>query len=262
MKTKDMTEIACNKCGELLPATEFRLRKRISDRGYEYETREQPCRACRNRSQRKNTVYVRACAFCNTEIITTKPNKLYCCVECQKRAHYLRTYVRVPRQLKMPLRVFVCAKCGSTDGRYGNSSYCKECDKASVKEYREKRKEADPEWHAKERERLRVYSLDNPHVRTRREKRDGDTLRKKDWEAILDTWGYRCAYCDSEGDMQKDHIIPYSKGGVMSVENIIPACPSCNSAKSNIPLSKFVNPDRLIFIYHMVDDQLYNQHPW
>lgn len=52
------------------------------------------------------------------------------------------------------------------------------------------------------------------------------------WLAILERFGWRCAYCGA-GDvpLQKDHRVPFSKGGVTDETNIVPACQPCNYRK-------------------------------
>ena len=63
------------------------------------------------------------------------------------------------------------------------------------------------------------------------------TLTVKQWQRILLKGGNQCTYCDREfSDKLKavqDHFIPLSKGGAYTKENIVPACQSCNSRKSN-----------------------------
>jgi hypothetical protein len=45
---------------------------------------------------------------------------------------------------------------------------------------------------------------------------------------------YVCAYCGYKTDKPEcDHIIPMSKGGDSSYENLITSCKKCNRAKSN-----------------------------
>lgn len=42
-----------------------------------------------------------------------------------------------------------------------------------------------------------------------------------------------CAYCGSANDLSWDHIIPMSKGGPDTADNLILCCKSCNSSKGN-----------------------------
>lgn len=55
----------------------------------------------------------------------------------------------------------------------------------------------------------------------------------QDWQDALDYFGHTCAYCGSTGQLTVDHIIPISRFGANKRYNIIPACPHCNSSKSD-----------------------------
>lgn len=69
------------------------------------------------------------------------------------------------------------------------------------------------------------------HVaRQAREKNIINTLTAQEWLDILEKHNYRCAYCDVEFNCEllpeKDHIIPISKVGHNTKENVVPACRS------------------------------------
>lgn len=55
--------------------------------------------------------------------------------------------------------------------------------------------------------------------------------------------GFTCAYCGSQKDLTFDHVLPRSRGGQTSWENIVTACSPCNMRKggrtpqsANMPL--------------------------
>lgn len=42
-----------------------------------------------------------------------------------------------------------------------------------------------------------------------------------------------CFYCGTSGRIEADHVIPISRGGRHSMGNLVPACKTCNSSKSD-----------------------------
>lgn len=48
---------------------------------------------------------------------------------------------------------------------------------------------------------------------------------------ILDIFHGLCVYCLGKNATELDHVVPLSKGGKNSVDNLLPACKSCNSSK-------------------------------
>jgi 5-methylcytosine-specific restriction endonuclease McrA len=61
------------------------------------------------------------------------------------------------------------------------------------------------------------------------------TLTAEQWSEILAKHNFACAYCHkpftSELPATQDHVIPVTKGGHHTAENIVPACRPCNSRK-------------------------------
>lgn len=50
----------------------------------------------------------------------------------------------------------------------------------------------------------------------------------------------KCAYCgESDVVITFDHIVPTSEGGTHTLDNLLPACRSCNSSKGGRSLSDF-----------------------
>jgi len=44
---------------------------------------------------------------------------------------------------------------------------------------------------------------------------------------------FQCQYCGSRDDLTFDHVIPRSKGGLTTWENVVAACAPCNLRKAN-----------------------------
>lgn len=71
-----------------------------------------------------------------------------------------------------------------------------------------------------------------------------------------------CTYCNRESDTTFDHIIPRDKGGPDEISNMVPACQSCNSSKSNSDLLDWhqehgIPIDRVVlgkYLKHMWDE--------
>jgi len=58
-------------------------------------------------------------------------------------------------------------------------------------------------------------------------------ITKKIKKKVWDRDNGRCAVCGSSEDLEFDHIIPYSKGGANSIDNLQILCSRCNKKKFN-----------------------------
>jgi len=69
------------------------------------------------------------------------------------------------------------------------------------------------------------------------------TLTRDQWREIKEKFDHRCAYCNRKMDrLEMDHVYPLSKGGAHTVENIVPACRTCNAKKgANLPATMAVS---------------------
>ncbi|MDO5745486.1 MAG: HNH endonuclease, partial [Micrococcaceae bacterium] len=69
--------------------------------------------------------------------------------------------------------------------------------------------------------------------RKRRMSRVDNDLTETQWSALKDAW-VGCAYCGSdETTLQRDCVQPISRGGRYTLENVVPACGTCNASKGS-----------------------------
>jgi 5-methylcytosine-specific restriction endonuclease McrA len=66
------------------------------------------------------------------------------------------------------------------------------------------------------------------------------------WSALVQAWG-GCAYCGSSelDGLQKDCMLPISRGGRYTLANVVPACRSCNASKCNAELTTWMRRKKL-----------------
>ena len=59
------------------------------------------------------------------------------------------------------------------------------------------------------------------------------------WRALVAAYRGRCAYCGDRSDLEMDHRVALSRGGSNAIENIVPACRSCNARKHRLSEDEF-----------------------
>jgi len=69
--------------------------------------------------------------------------------------------------------------------------------------------------------------------------------RKITRRAVFARDDWTCQYCGSRANLTVDHVIPRSKGGLSSWENIVASCAPCNRRKADrTPLQSGMHPLR------------------
>ncbi len=97
------------------------------------------------------------------------------------------------------------------------------------------------------------YRRASPAQRTRSAKRRAGRVARADndltaaqWDAIVAAWGEACAYCGAaDAALQKDCVQPISRGGRYTLDNVVPACRSCNASKSNDEVTGWLRRKKL-----------------
>ena len=110
--------------------------------------------------------------------------------------------------------------------------------RASKDKNRERVREVNRAWKAANRDAIRAYNA------TRRAllcKANGQ-YTAEEWQATLTAHAGCCHWCKRPitGTPHADHVIPLSKGGANTIENIVPACATCNSRKSHLMPEQFI----------------------
>ncbi len=70
-------------------------------------------------------------------------------------------------------------------------------------------------------------------------KRNVEPISDEIQEAVIIKFGGMCVYCGKKATTW-DHVIPVSKGGDNSYQNIVTACVSCNSSKKTQEVRKWI----------------------
>jgi hypothetical protein len=78
-------------------------------------------------------------------------------------------------------------------------------------------------------ERLNLYKK----LREARKRKLLNDLTAKQWEQIKAAFGDACCYCGQAKQLTIEHFIPLDRFGEMTINNVLPACSSCNSSKKN-----------------------------
>lgn len=70
-------------------------------------------------------------------------------------------------------------------------------------------------------------------------------LSPEQWAELKATWG-GCAYCGAtDKPLQRDCVLPISRGGRYTIDNIAPACGSCNASKCNDEVTGWLRRKKL-----------------
>ena len=92
----------------------------------------------------------------------------------------------------------------------------------------------------RQRDQLRTWRQANPerarmHTNARRALilNAPGSYTDVEWRALVEFWSGTCSYCGmSSHQLEPDHRVPLVRGGSNDIENIIPACRSCNAGKN------------------------------
>lgn len=197
---------------------------------------------------------IKKCVYCEKKY-KTKPSHVekrrYCSKECQGKAI---TNLVIKKCIMCQKEFKIHNNKWRKDAKYC-SQQCKGRDQSNEKHWNYKgpgkRLEDDPA-HLKARRRNLYLTSDKlkNSIRKGKMKRERNLIVEHhftEWIELLKKHNNTCFYCGirmtkTPGIKQRtrDHIVPISKGGSDKIENIVPACKSCNSRKGKLTLDEFL----------------------
>jgi hypothetical protein len=109
-----------------------------------------------------------------------------------------------------------------------------------IKNNPEKVAESQRKWKSKNLSKLVVIGQ---RYRANKKHAPINDFTDYDWNDLLFIYDHRCAYCRKDeikaGGLTQDHVIPLSRSGNHSIDNIVPSCRSCNSRKKDKTLEEW-----------------------
>lgn len=115
---------------------------------------------------------------------------------------------------------------------YWHTKVNKEAYNARRQESRTKRYREDAEF----REKRKREGRHSAKTRKARLRGSEGSYSLREWEDLCEKYNYTCLRCGASGSdvcLTIDHVIPVSKGGSNTIDNLQPLCGSCNSKKNN-----------------------------
>ena len=156
------------------------------------------------------------------EMITGHP------IEKLDKSVYIKEYKKIYNKKHIKKPISQCKKQTAEEIKILRHNYYLKCKAKKEKGLERAKKHRNTE-------KGRASSQRGSTKRRSRLKNLINTLTAKEWMDILKQYKFRCAYCNKKFNSlnkpARDHIIPISKGGHNTKENIVPACKSCNSKK-------------------------------
>lgn len=91
--------------------------------------------------------------------------------------------------------------------------------------------------------RFDMQKMDNPEIKGIEYQR-GTLYGYEEWEYLLTKWEHKCAYCGANDvPLEREHIIPKSRGGTDRISNLTISCRRCNREKNDKTAAEFGYPE-------------------
>jgi 5-methylcytosine-specific restriction endonuclease McrA len=116
--------------------------------------------------------------------------------------------------------------------RQQDLEHYREIGRKSRDKYAEERNTYQRGYGKANRDKLTLFT----NIRRARKLAVGGSYTDKEWQSLKAFYDYKCLCCgkrEPEIRLTRDHVIPLTKGGTDSIDNVQPLCARCNSKKNN-----------------------------
>lgn len=160
----------------------------------------------------EKAVRIIQCELCEALVeVSVYTHRIYC-ESCRERVHAASPALAASHRYRHSNRGVIATHC-SDAGDNG---------RARARRYR-----------ASENGRKKLLEL--AHCRRAIKAGADGTHTAEEFEAVCKEFDYRCAYCsrsiEEVGRITEDHMTPLIRGGSNFIDNMVPACSSCNDSK-------------------------------
>lgn len=243
MNNKDNTFLmarvkTCSKCGIEKPLTvEFFYRRKDKKDGFETI-----CKECKKEYNKKyweeNKEKLRkqkAKYYQQNKDKFAERNKAYRDKNREELIKYGRNYYKENRERLLEQKKEYYKQNREKKLKYREKYYKVNKDKLIkyARNYYKVNKENIAAYSKKYREKNRDLRNTLEQRRKAKKKKLPHNFTEQDWQYTKEYFNNKCAYCGSNGELTQEHFIPLSKGGEYTINNIIPACRSCNCSKKD-----------------------------
>ena len=193
--------------------------------GYKYRCRD--CGRAQSRAERAAKVE----QYRTKEQAYTKANKDH--YRELKRAHQKANpekYQESLRKYRETHREEINAQ--ARERRQQDLEHYREIGRKSRDKYAEERNAYQRDYGKENRDKLSLFT----NIRRARKLAAEGSHTDKEWQSLKAFYDYKCLSCgkrEPEIRLTRDHVIPLTKGGTDSIDNVQPLCARCNSKKNN-----------------------------
>lgn len=223
----------CSKCGIEKPLSDFHRSKSEAD-GYKPW-----CKVCRKQEskayywqdpdlQREKLRQRREAKPGYGKIALRQPYYCSCCDQVKTAADF-----SIDRHRKSGHSLF-CAECRKSD-RLKNQDKAKARNRKHYEQNRNQYIERARGWVRGNRDRRRAIVRIHSHKRRAWRRGSSGQYTQQEWITLCEYYDYHCLRCGRrapEVQLTPDHIVPLSRGGMNTIDNIQPLCRICNTSKN------------------------------